>query len=92
VQERYEDDISLFYEDVPPELASEALKRSRRQSEARMGSLKGTQTFDSTQAASSYPGSGHPARRAFEHARHRSPKQPEQASRARASSGRDLEG
>jgi len=36
-QERYEDDIALFYQDVPPELASEALKRSRRQSEARMG-------------------------------------------------------
>jgi pimeloyl-ACP methyl ester carboxylesterase len=29
VQERYEDDIALFYQDVPPELASEALKRSR---------------------------------------------------------------
>jgi pimeloyl-ACP methyl ester carboxylesterase len=37
VQERYEDDVALFYQDVPPELASEALKRSRRQSEARMG-------------------------------------------------------
>jgi pimeloyl-ACP methyl ester carboxylesterase len=37
VQERYEDDIALFYQDVPPELASEALNRSRRQSEARMG-------------------------------------------------------
>jgi pimeloyl-ACP methyl ester carboxylesterase len=37
LQERYEDDIALFYQDVPPELASEALKRSRRQSEARMG-------------------------------------------------------
>jgi pimeloyl-ACP methyl ester carboxylesterase len=37
VQERYEDGIALFYQDVPPELASEALKRSRRQSEARMG-------------------------------------------------------
>jgi pimeloyl-ACP methyl ester carboxylesterase len=37
VQEQYEDDIALFYQDVPPELASEALKRSRRQSEARMG-------------------------------------------------------
>jgi pimeloyl-ACP methyl ester carboxylesterase len=35
--EGYEDDIALFYQDVPPELASEALKRSRRQSEARMG-------------------------------------------------------
>src|ERR687887_2029623 len=37
VQERYEDDIALFYHDVPQELASEALKRSRRQSEARLG-------------------------------------------------------
>jgi pimeloyl-ACP methyl ester carboxylesterase len=36
-QNRYEDDIALFYQDVPPELASEALKRSRGQSEARMG-------------------------------------------------------
>src|SRR6266508_2966430 len=36
-QEWYEDDIALFYQDVPPELASEALERSRRQSEARMG-------------------------------------------------------
>jgi pimeloyl-ACP methyl ester carboxylesterase len=35
--ERYEDDIALFYQDVPPELASEALRRSRRQSEARLG-------------------------------------------------------
>jgi pimeloyl-ACP methyl ester carboxylesterase len=35
--EQYNDDISLFYQDVPPELASEALKRSRGQSEARMG-------------------------------------------------------
>lgn len=33
----YEDDIALFYQDVPPELAYEALKRSRKQSEARMG-------------------------------------------------------
>ena len=36
-QESYQDDIALFYQDVAPELASEALKRSRRQSEARMG-------------------------------------------------------
>src|SRR6266498_3644093 len=36
-QEWYEDDIALFYQDVPPELASEALKRSRRQSEDRLG-------------------------------------------------------
>lgn len=37
VQQRYEDDIALFYQDVPQELATEALKRSRGQSEARMG-------------------------------------------------------
>jgi pimeloyl-ACP methyl ester carboxylesterase len=37
VRESYEDVIALFYHDVPRELASEALKRSRRQSEARMG-------------------------------------------------------
>ena len=36
VQERYEDDIALFYQDVPPELASEALRRSRKQSETRL--------------------------------------------------------
>jgi pimeloyl-ACP methyl ester carboxylesterase len=36
-RERYEDDIALFYQDVPQELASEALKRGRGQSEARMG-------------------------------------------------------
>jgi pimeloyl-ACP methyl ester carboxylesterase len=35
--ERYDDEIALFYQDVPPELASEALKRGRTQSEARMG-------------------------------------------------------
>jgi pimeloyl-ACP methyl ester carboxylesterase len=29
--------IALFYQDVPPELASEALKRGREQSEARIG-------------------------------------------------------
>jgi pimeloyl-ACP methyl ester carboxylesterase len=33
----YDDPIALFYQDVPPELASEALKRGRDQSEARMG-------------------------------------------------------
>jgi len=38
--ERYEDDIALFYQDVPPELASEALRKSRRQSEARLGSRR----------------------------------------------------
>ena len=36
-RESYEDAAALFYQDVPPELASEALKRGRRQSEARMG-------------------------------------------------------
>jgi pimeloyl-ACP methyl ester carboxylesterase len=36
VQERYEDDIALFYHDVPPELRSEVLRRSRRQSETRL--------------------------------------------------------
>lgn len=36
VQERYEDDIALFYQDLPPELASEALRRSRKQSETRL--------------------------------------------------------
>ena len=35
--ESYKDEIDLFYQDVPPELAAEALKRSRTQSEARMG-------------------------------------------------------
>jgi pimeloyl-ACP methyl ester carboxylesterase len=35
--ERYDDEIALFYQDVPPELASQALERSRTQSEARMG-------------------------------------------------------
>jgi pimeloyl-ACP methyl ester carboxylesterase len=34
---RYENDIDLFYQDVPQGLASEALKRAREQSEARMG-------------------------------------------------------
>jgi pimeloyl-ACP methyl ester carboxylesterase len=36
VQERYEDDIALFYHDVPRQLASEALRRSRKQSETRL--------------------------------------------------------
>jgi pimeloyl-ACP methyl ester carboxylesterase len=36
-RERYDDTIALFYQDVPPELAAEALKRGRTQSEARMG-------------------------------------------------------
>ncbi len=33
----YDDPIALFYQDVPPELAAEALGRGRTQSEARMG-------------------------------------------------------
>jgi hypothetical protein len=37
VRERYDDPIALFYQDVPPGLAFEALKRGRAQSEARMG-------------------------------------------------------
>jgi pimeloyl-ACP methyl ester carboxylesterase len=32
----YDDEIALFYQDVPPGLAAEALKRGRPQSEARM--------------------------------------------------------
>jgi pimeloyl-ACP methyl ester carboxylesterase len=36
VREHYDDEIALFYQDVPPELASQALKRGRAQSEARM--------------------------------------------------------
>jgi pimeloyl-ACP methyl ester carboxylesterase len=35
-REQYDDVIDLFYHDVPPDLASEALKRARTQSEARM--------------------------------------------------------
>jgi hypothetical protein len=34
---RYDDDIALFYQDVPPELAAEAQKRTRGQSEDRLG-------------------------------------------------------
>jgi pimeloyl-ACP methyl ester carboxylesterase len=37
VREHYDDAIALFYQDVPPQLAAEALKRGRSQSEARMG-------------------------------------------------------
>jgi pimeloyl-ACP methyl ester carboxylesterase len=37
VHERYDDDVALFYQNVPPELVSEALTRSRRQSEAHLG-------------------------------------------------------
>jgi pimeloyl-ACP methyl ester carboxylesterase len=33
----YDDTIALFYQDVPPELAAEAVKRGRAQSEARLG-------------------------------------------------------
>ena len=33
----YEDTSALFYQDVPPELAAEALRRGRSQSEVRMG-------------------------------------------------------
>jgi pimeloyl-ACP methyl ester carboxylesterase len=36
-RQRYDDEIALFYHDVPPELAAEALRRGRSQSEARMG-------------------------------------------------------
>jgi len=36
VRERFDDPIALFYRDVPPELAAEALRRGRRQSEAPM--------------------------------------------------------
>ena len=36
-RERYDDAIALFYQDVPPELAAEALRRSQGQSEARLG-------------------------------------------------------
>ena len=33
----YDDEVALFYQDVPPELVAEARRRSRRQSEARLG-------------------------------------------------------
>lgn len=36
-REHYDDVVALFYQDVPPELVSEALKRGRRQSETRLG-------------------------------------------------------
>jgi pimeloyl-ACP methyl ester carboxylesterase len=36
LRESYNDEIALFYQDVPPEVAAEALKRGRPQSEARM--------------------------------------------------------
>jgi len=35
-REEVDDEIGLFYQDVAPALASEALRRGRRQSEARM--------------------------------------------------------
>jgi pimeloyl-ACP methyl ester carboxylesterase len=34
---QYDDTIAVFYQDVPPELAAEALKRGRDQSEVRLG-------------------------------------------------------
>jgi len=37
IRERYDDTISLFYQDVPPKLAREALARGREQSEKRLG-------------------------------------------------------
>ena len=37
VRDRYDDTIALFYQDVSPELAAEALKRARGQSETRLG-------------------------------------------------------
>lgn len=36
VRESYDDEIALFYQDAPLELAAEALKRGRSQSDARM--------------------------------------------------------
>jgi len=36
-RQSYDDTIALFYHDVPPELAAEAVHRGRNQSEARMG-------------------------------------------------------
>lgn len=36
-RERYDDAVALFYHDVPPALAAEALSRAPDQSEARMG-------------------------------------------------------
>jgi pimeloyl-ACP methyl ester carboxylesterase len=45
ITERYEDEIALFYQDVPPELAAEALRRGRTQSEARMNEPHPLQTW-----------------------------------------------
>ena len=36
-REQYDDTVALFYQDVPAELAEEAVRRGRSQSEARMG-------------------------------------------------------
>jgi pimeloyl-ACP methyl ester carboxylesterase len=36
VHEPYDDEIALFYQDVPPQLAAQARKRGRRQSEAKL--------------------------------------------------------
>jgi pimeloyl-ACP methyl ester carboxylesterase len=36
-RESYDDPIALFYQDVPPDLAAEAMRRAPAQSEARMG-------------------------------------------------------
>ena len=36
-RQQYDDPIQLFYHDVPPELAAEAMRKGRGQSEARMG-------------------------------------------------------
>lgn len=36
VHEHYDDEIALFYQDVPPELAAQALRRGRRQSEVKL--------------------------------------------------------
>ncbi|WP_068279101.1 alpha/beta fold hydrolase [Aldersonia kunmingensis] len=36
-RERFDDTVALFYQDVPPELAAEALRHGRSQSEARLG-------------------------------------------------------
>jgi pimeloyl-ACP methyl ester carboxylesterase len=36
-RERYDDTVALFYQDVPPELTAEALRRTRGQSETRLG-------------------------------------------------------
>ncbi|WP_433734137.1 alpha/beta hydrolase [Nocardia sp. CA-129566] len=45
VRVRYDDTIALFYQDVPPELAAEALNRARTQSEARMGEPSPLETW-----------------------------------------------